>query len=136
MVVKNTAGADSLTRVQYITVYAKPIVSFSASNYSGCVPSTITFTDLSNPVNGTITNRRWDFGDGTTSTAKSPSHVYTSTGLFTVQLSVADTSGCISSFSKLKYIQIVKESANFNNVIVLIKVIVVLAFIIFGAKFI
>ena len=28
LVIKNTAGADSITKVQYITVYAKPQVSF------------------------------------------------------------------------------------------------------------
>ena len=102
MVVKNTAGADSLTRVQYITVYAKPTVSFSASNYSGCVFSSITFTDLSNPVNGTITNRRWDFGDGTFSTDANPTHTYTSAGNFNVSLLVTNSFGCSESLTRLK----------------------------------
>jgi len=116
LVIKNTAGADSITKVQYITVYAKPQVSFSASNYSGCVPSTITFTDLSNPVNGAITNRRWDFGDGTFSTDANPTHTYTSAGNFNVSLMVTNSFGCSESLTRLSFINIQeKPNANFNN---------------------
>jgi hypothetical protein len=106
LVIKGSTGADSIVRTNYITVYAKPTVSFSASNYSGCAPTTITFTDLSDPVNGTITNRRWDFGDGTFSMLANPTHIYTSPGNFNVSLQVTNSFGCTESLTRLNFIRI------------------------------
>ncbi|MFL5764729.1 MAG: PKD domain-containing protein [Bacteroidia bacterium] len=40
----------------------------------------------------------WDFGDGTTSTLMTPSHTYSSTGPFTLCLSVDNGSGCTDMF--------------------------------------
>lgn len=106
LVVKSTSGKDSIVKTNHITVYAKPTVSFSASNYSGCAPTTITFTDFSNPVNGTITNRRWDFGDGTFSNLANPTHTYTSSGNFNVSLQVTNSFGCTESLTRLNFISI------------------------------
>ncbi len=106
LVVKSTSGKDSIVKTNYITVYAKPTVSFTASNYSGCAPTTITFTDFSNPVNGTIANRRWDFGDGTFSNLANPTHIYTSSGNFNVSLQVTNSFGCIESLTRLNFISI------------------------------
>src|SRR5687767_2326713 len=38
LVVKNTAGADSIVKQQYITVYDNPVVNFTASDSVGCFP--------------------------------------------------------------------------------------------------
>jgi len=46
----------------------------------------VTFTDTST---GSPTSWSWDFGDGTTSTAKSPTHAYQTTGLYTVSLTTS-----------------------------------------------
>lgn len=106
LVIKSITGKDSIVKTNYITVYAKPNVSFAASNYSGCAPTPITFTDLSNPVNGTITNRRWDFGDGTFSTLANPTHTYTSPGNFNISLQVTNSFGCTESLTRLNFIRI------------------------------
>jgi PKD repeat protein len=74
-------------------IVAVPVVAdFSGSPTSGFVPLTVTFTDIST---GPITNRLWDFGDGTTSntTATSVVHTYTMVGTNTVRLVVSGTSG-------------------------------------------
>ncbi|MBL7726378.1 MAG: PKD domain-containing protein, partial [Dinghuibacter sp.] len=56
LVVRNAAGdADSITKVNYITVHARPQVSFTASDTIGCYPLTTQFTDQSTPGSGTIT---------------------------------------------------------------------------------
>lgn len=52
---------------------------------------TVTFTNEST-VTGTVTYL-WDFGDGETSTEKSPVHVYSSKGEYTVKLTVTDEDG-------------------------------------------
>ena len=56
---------------------------FSNSSPIGCAaPFTVNFTNLSVNASSYI----WYFGDGDTSSATNPSHVYTSLGLFTVRL--------------------------------------------------
>ncbi len=65
-----------------------PIADFSPSVRAGDLPLEITFTDLSKDGGQPITNWRWDFGDGTTSTAINPVHTYTERGTYTVSLIV------------------------------------------------
>jgi PKD repeat protein len=67
-----------------------PVANFSGSPTSGVVPLTVNFTDLST---GSITSWAWTFGDGGTSTAQNPSHQYTSTGSYTVSLTVTGPGG-------------------------------------------
>lgn len=50
----------------------------------------VQFTDTST---GTVTSRLWNFGDGQTSTAQNPSHVYTKKGDYTVSLTVTGPDG-------------------------------------------
>src|SRR6185503_3929127 len=44
-----------------------------------------------------ITSRSWDFGDGGTSTATSPSHAYATGGTYRVTLLVTDAGGLTNS---------------------------------------
>jgi gliding motility-associated-like protein len=60
------------------------IANFSAPD-TACAGSTIPFTNLS----GGATGHQWDFGDGGSSSAVSPTHTYASPGVYTVTL-VAD----------------------------------------------
>lgn len=46
---------------------------------------------------GAIASWMWDFGDGHTSTQRHPRHTYTTSGTFTVRLSVTDNAGGVSS---------------------------------------
>ncbi len=107
LVVKNAAGTmDSLTKTAYINVYAKPTSNFSATPLTGCFPLPVSFTDLSTPGSGTITNWLWDFGDGNTSTSQNPSHTYSASGNYTVSLSVTNSNGCSKSFTRTSYVSI------------------------------
>ncbi len=107
LVIRNAAGSmDSLTKIQYIIVYAKPATNFSAAPLTGCFPLRVNFNDISTPGSGTITSWLWDFGDGNTSTQQNPSHVYTAAGNYTVLLVVTNSNGCSKSFTKSNYISI------------------------------
>ena len=68
------------------------VANFSAS-VSG---NTVTFTDLSTIVSGTIFSWSWTFGDAGTSFVQNPSHTYSSTGVYTVCL-VVDSYGTNSA---------------------------------------
>ena len=67
-----------------------PEVDFSATPLSGDVPLSVSFSDLST---GVITAWTWDFGDGTTSSAESPTHTYTEGGSYPVSLVVEGPGG-------------------------------------------
>ncbi|MDH4208457.1 MAG: PKD domain-containing protein, partial [Anaerolineae bacterium] len=67
-----------------------PVSDFTGSPTSGGVPLTTSFVDSST---GEPTSWAWDFGDGGTSTAQSPSHTYQSEGSYTVSLMVANSCG-------------------------------------------
>lgn len=106
LIVRTGAGVDSVTKVDYITVYSPPTVDFSSSVTTGCFPLNVQFTDNSTPGSGTITSRVWDFGDGNPSTDPSPSHTYKVAGTFTIALKVTNSNGCSKIVSKPALINI------------------------------
>ncbi|MBS1934738.1 MAG: PKD domain-containing protein, partial [Bacteroidetes bacterium] len=55
----------------------------------------------------------WDFGDGTTSTDQSPSHVFAKQGTFNVKLTVSNTDGC-SNTSAATVIQVAGFTVDFD----------------------
>jgi len=80
-------GADSIT----LTVIAPaPVASFAANPTTGVAPLQVAFTDQST---GAIDAWQWDFGDTTTSSGQSPTHVYTAPGTYTASLTVSGPGG-------------------------------------------
>jgi len=69
-----------------------PLVTanFSGSPTSGVAPLTVNFTDLSS---GSPTSWSWNFGDGGTSTAQNPNHVYAAAGSYNVTLTATNACG-------------------------------------------
>ena len=116
LVVKNSFGVDSVTKVNYITVYSSPIINFNASALTGCFPLTTQFSDYSMPGSGSITRWEWDFGDGNLSSEQNPQHTYTATGNFNVSLRAINSYGCITSKTVNSLIHIATGvKADFSN---------------------
>lgn len=67
-----------------------------------CVDDTTFFTNNSQNGNEFF----WDFGDGTTSTASDPYHIYTSPGTYDVMFVVGDDNGCFVSDTSYLTIEI------------------------------
>jgi PKD repeat protein len=67
-----------------------PPVNLQASFSYSIEGNIVSFTDKSY---GGVTEHLWDFGDGTGSTAQSPSHKYTKAGEYVVSLTVYDSTG-------------------------------------------
>jgi len=103
----NECGSDSESKVNYVTVNAGPVADFSATPTSGQAPLIVAFTDHSTSTMG-ITSWSWDFGDGGTSNAQSPSHTYTAPGTYTVQLTVVDACGDDKAV-KVEYVRVSSE---------------------------
>jgi gliding motility-associated-like protein len=104
LIVKNSSGSDTMTKVGYIVVNDAPTINFSANTTSGCFPLKVTFTDLTVPNSGTSVEWTWDFGDGTFSNLQNPEHTYVVAGSFTVTLKVKNSKGCFTIFNKPNYI--------------------------------
>lgn len=68
-----------------------PVAAFTSVQTVGCSPLTVAFTDQSS--GSSVTDWLWDFGDGTTSTLASPTHVYASDGIYSVVLQVTGSDG-------------------------------------------
>ena len=88
-------------------VYAPPVAQFIVDDSSGCIIHCPQFTDTSVPLNGTITNWLWNFGD-LTPLGSQPieEHCYTTSGLFTVSLTVTTSNGCSSTISQTGLINV------------------------------
>ncbi len=104
LTVKKGATSASITKTQYITVYAAPVINFTQSTAAGCFPLKINFTNQTTAGSGTVSSYLWDFGDGTTSTQQHPEHIYNSTGEFNISLQAVNSHGCTSSVTRLKAI--------------------------------
>lgn len=117
LVVEDGIGnKDSLTRTQYISIFPIPVVNFSGTPLSGCVPLTVQFTDLSTAAGSSIISWLWDFGDGTTGNIRNPTHTYTAAGNYNVTLRVTTVSGCSKTLTRNNYIQASNGvAANFTN---------------------
>jgi PKD repeat protein len=87
-VIVRTGGAGD----QKITVYAEDVleVDFLVNNRRPATGQAVSFQDASEKTDdaGDVVSRLWDFGDGNTSTATDPVHVYNTPGLYSISLTV------------------------------------------------
>ena len=83
-----------------IKVTRAPTADFAFSPAKPAVDAATQFTDASSDPDGAIAAWEWDFGDGATSTAQNPTHTYTSTGSYTVKLTVTDDDGISKDATK------------------------------------
>ena len=73
------------------TANLPPMVVSTASPNSGSAPLAVNFSSAgSADPEGVALSYVWMFGDGSTSTAANPSHVYSTAGAYAVQLIVSD----------------------------------------------
>jgi gliding motility-associated-like protein len=75
-----------------------PVVDFGFTGQ--CSGKIVEFTNLSYALSGEIMVFIWDFGDGKTSNAINPMHIYENSGSYTVKLTVIDDQGRFSYHQK------------------------------------
>ncbi|MGM0612759.1 MAG: choice-of-anchor L domain-containing protein [Bacteroidota bacterium] len=92
--VTDTTGCPAIVDTVEVTVNPKPSPSLAMPDpREGCEPLDVYFQDYSS---GNITGWLWDFGDGNSSSSKSPTHTYNA-GTYDIQLTVTSDAGCADS---------------------------------------
>lgn len=93
LVITSAAGCtDSITRPDYIRI-VKPVIQFTGLPQRGCIPYNASF-GATVTTQDNVTSYNWNFGDGNSSSAASPTHVYTVQGIYTVILTITTSTGC------------------------------------------
>ena len=94
--VNNSCSAFDSSAV-VLTIVPSPIAGFTYNNV--CLGDTVFFHDSSTAPTSLVASRLWHFGDGDTSTALNPFHVYTALGSYTATLLIRSAGGCLDSVS-------------------------------------
>ncbi len=106
LVVTDSLGCQDTARTQVAVTNVQ--AAFVSSTTNACSGIAVQFSDSSNFANSWL----WHFGDGTTSTLQNPTHVYTTTGSYTVSLNVA-YGPCSDSVTHVNFIN-VTQPISFN----------------------
>ena len=106
-------GSPPVLVVGTFEIPNRPPTASAGGPYAGVRNQPITFdgTGSSDPDGDPLTYS-WDFGDGATGTGPTPSHAYTSLGVFTVTLVVSD--GALSSPPAAAPVTISNQSPSAN----------------------
>jgi PKD repeat protein len=118
LTVTDNSGGTNTTAITNVTVVDPPPnvlptagFTFTTSNH------TANFTSTSTDSDGTIVGYAWDFGDSTSSTSASPSHLYSHAGTFPVTLTVTDNRGGTNTFGDSVTIVNVVPTASFTSTV-------------------
>lgn len=100
----NTEGIAYGGSVNFTTLVGNIslIAAFTASSISINLGQPIQFSDQST---GNPTSWSWDFGDGSTSISKNPTHTYSKAGTYTVSLTVSSNTGS-NTITKTNFITV------------------------------
>ncbi len=91
-------GCKSATTTKTLTIHPYPSVSFFPDPLNTCIGDSISFINQTSPTTSTW---NWEFGDGTSSTQESPTHLYGAAGTYKVSLYATTNYGCKDSLKNI-----------------------------------
>lgn len=105
-----TDGASGKTSTKTVSVTVSPSGGTPVANFTFTTSGlTASFTDTSTDTGGSIGTRSWNFGDGGSSTATSPSHTYAASGTYSVSETVTDS---VSGASNTKTVSVTVSTSS------------------------
>lgn len=112
-VTNNFGCSHTVVKNEAVKILPAIGASFTASQEVLCKE-----TDLVNFSNnsfgpGTL-SYEWDYGDGSASVEKTPSHAFNKKGIYTVKLIVKSSEGCTAQQVKSNYLNVAQYSSDFN----------------------
>ncbi len=94
LTVSNGTTSSTVTKTNFINVYANPVADFNFNPVGGCSPLAVRFNNTSNAPAG-VASYSWDFGDGSPAgSGANPQHTYAVAGNFSPSLEIVDVNGC------------------------------------------
>lgn len=142
-VLDDSGDMDSFS--QSITVSnVAPVASFTFtfSNVTALADQPIYFHDASIDPDGSIVSREWSFDDGSNSSEKNPSHIFSQKGSYTVSLTVIDDDGettevtkKITVFDTIQHDEVISEFSLFDIVFVVFLVAMIILVIVLSKKY-
>jgi len=90
------------TSISDITIYPSPIADFEVDSQEGCSPVEVLFNNISADAN----LFHWDFGDGNTSNAENPLHIYDEAGTYAVKLVASVDGVCYDSLELSRLVRV------------------------------
>jgi len=93
LTVTDDDGAENVASREISVSNVGPVAEFSFSPPNPTTQDQIEFTELSTDLDGSVVSWFWDFGDGSTSMERNPTHSYADDGTYTVTLTVTDDDG-------------------------------------------
>jgi PKD repeat protein len=100
VVTDNNGSTDSVSQPVHVAPNIAPRANFSYTPFSATTSTEIHFTDQSQDLDGSVVQRRWDFGDGNSSTEPNPVHRFRAPGVYQVTLTVTDDDGFATSVTQ------------------------------------
>jgi gliding motility-associated-like protein len=95
--VTSAAGCVHDTTIVLNTIHPQPIADIVVDKIDVCIGSSFVFTDNSNPLDGTITQRNWTMDDGNVRNTPTFTYTYTAEGTYNVGLFIFNSNGCRSN---------------------------------------
>jgi len=95
--VTSADGCVHDTTITLNTIHPQPLASFTTDKVDVCIGGSITFTNTSNPMDGTLQSLVWDMDDGNTRTVPSFSYTYAAVGTYDVTLYIYNSFNCRST---------------------------------------
>lgn len=95
--VTSAAGCVHDTTININTIHPQPRAAFVMNKTAICVGDNVTFTDASNPADGTTSSWHWNFDDNSApGSGAVETHTYTSADNYDVSLYIVNSFGCHS----------------------------------------
>ncbi len=101
--------SENLQIPVFVIANNPPSCDFIGSPLVGTAPLAVQFSDQSTPGTNPITNWSWNFGDENSSIEQNPSHTYMTSGLYTVTLTVSDSTSLSGTMTRVDYILVEEE---------------------------
>ncbi len=100
LTVTDDDGASTQLTQAIVVRNVEPVAGFTMTPAAPTTQDIIQFTDTSTDSDGYVAAWHWDFGDGTTSTERHPTHRYPDDGAYAVTLVVTDDDGARDDWAR------------------------------------
>jgi PKD repeat protein len=108
LITLNPYGSDTLSLASLISVLPRPQSNFGVQIAQNQV--------IVNNISNNATSYLWNFGDGTTDITTNPTHIYTSTGTYTITLIALNECASDTSLFSFEILSVAVNDLDKNNI--------------------